>query len=350
MRQLLKSVMESPDVTPRPSTIAPSKRDSTISIARQRNDDDSDLLRAFEPYHNIPHLGHRRFSSYGEQPTGPVDEDHHGYRMAEALHTHHVRSTLLARRYIARSRRSSSFLHRPTSPPRGSADPVSFAFSVPDTEDIVSRAREYVDALEQEWKSVRSTIEVLAGSVKSLSQDVTALNELAQQVGAQVESSYPELMRNIDLARQLSATSQTSLPYISTLPPWAREILGPFIEYTLELIGMAIRWILYPLWQLLPSPLKWLLGFITIVLGSTLILAASAFLKFLRMSVAFGVWLSTWSWIRAATLGVSWVITRTASLARTHWVLALAVMLTGIVWLTGPTDIEDGVQEDFVAL
>lgn len=166
---------------------------------------------------------------------------------------------------------------------------------------------------------------------------------MAQAVTAEVECAYPELVRNVDLARQLSVTSQTSLPYISTLPPWAREVLGPVIEYTLELIGILIRWFLYPLWRLLPSWLRWLFAVIAVLFGSLLVLVVTLLWKYWLVSVAFGRWLARWTAVAVCVRGVMWVVGGVGEGMRKHWrLLVTSGALVLFWWWTTP----DGFDED----
>ena len=63
-------------------------------------------------------------------------------------------------------------------------------------------------------------------------------------------------------------------------------MLGPFIEYTLELIGILIRWLLYPIWRLLPNWLRVIVAFIGVLLGSIIVFAVTLLYKYWTLSVA----------------------------------------------------------------
>ena len=70
-------------------------------------------------------------------------------------------------------------------------------------------------------------------------------------------------------------------------------MLGPFLEYTLEFIGLIIRWFLYPIWRLLPRWLQVIVGFIGVIVGSFLLLVITLLYKYWMHSFAFGTLLAS---------------------------------------------------------
>jgi hypothetical protein len=152
----------------------------------------------------------------------------------------------------------------------------------------------------------------------------------------------PQLVRNVDLARQLSGTGRTSIPYISTLPPWAREVLGPVLEYIFELIGVLIRWLLYPTWRLLPRPFQVILAFFGVLLGSVIILVVTLLHKYWMWSVAFGRFLSRYTVFSGPVRFVIFVINRSIDVFKKHWELILISMSLATFWyVTTPEDLDD---------
>lgn len=145
----------------------------------------------------------------------------------------------------------------------------------------------------------------------------------------------------MDLARQLSVSSQTPLPYISTLPPWAREVLGPFIEYTLELVGILIRWFLYPIWRLLPRWLRVIVAFVGVIIGSLLVLIITGLYKYWMYSFAFGHYLSRYRVFRSGVLFSIFLLNSAIDLYRRHWkVILVSISLVSFWYLTTPQDLE----------
>ena len=145
----------------------------------------------------------------------------------------------------------------------------------------------------------------------------------------------------MDLARQLSASSQTTLPYISTLPPWAREVLGPFIEYTLEFIGFIIRWFLYPIWRLLPRWLQVIVGFIGVIIGSFLLLVITLLYKYWMYSFAFGHYLSRYRLFRSGVLFSIFLLNSAIDVYKRHWgTILVSISLISFWYLTTPQDLD----------
>ena len=143
------------------------------------------------------------------------------------------------------------------------------------------------------------------------------------------------------LARQLSVSGQSTLPYISSLPPWAREVLGPFIEYTLELVGILIRWFLYPIWRLFPHWLRVIVAFVGVVIGSLLVLVITLLYKYWMYSFAFGRYLSRYRAFRSAVLFSIFLLNFAVDVYKRHWrVIFVSISLISFWYLTTPQDLE----------
>lgn len=120
-------------------------------------------------------------------------------------------------------------------------------------------------------------------------------------------------------------------------------MLGPFIEYTLELIGILIRWLLYPIWRLLPNWLRVIVAFVGVLLGSVVVFAVTLLYKYWGLSVAFGHYLSTFRIIRSGVLFVLFLLRAMMDMFRTHWrVISTSGSLILFWYLTTPEDLEYG--------
>lgn len=134
-------------------------------------------------------------------------------------------------------------------------------------------------------------------------------------------------------------TGQTTLPYISNLPPWAREVLGPFLEYTLELIGVIIRWFLYPFWRLLPGPLRYLLAFVFIVIMGSVMFIYQAMKWLWNTGYAFGEYLSRYRLFRGGVLFSIFALNHVVNAYKHHWRSILAsTCLVAFWYFTTPED------------
>lgn len=134
-------------------------------------------------------------------------------------------------------------------------------------------------------------------------------------------------------------TGQTTLPYISSLPPWAREVLGPFLEYTLELIGALIRWFLYPIWRLLPGPLRYALVFVFIILMGIIMFILQGIKWLWNTGYAVGEYLSGYRILRGGVLFSILVLDSIVDVYKHHWRFILAsTCLVAFWYLTTPED------------
>jgi hypothetical protein len=143
------------------------------------------------------------------------------------------------------------------------------------------------------------------------------------------------------LARQLSVTGQTTLPYISGLPPWAGEVLGPFIEYTLEFLGFTIRWLLYPIWRILPRWIQVAIAFAAVVVLSLILMLISLLRKYWNLSFSVGEYLSRFVIFRYTVLTLIFLLSKFISTTREHWrTVAISISLAVFWYITTPQDLD----------
>lgn len=168
------------------------------------------------------------------------------------------------------------------------------------------------------------------------------MQPIFEEASMKIDTTYPELRQNADLARRLAFTGVSAIPYISSLPPWAREVLGPFLEYTLEFVGVIIRLLLYPLWRLLPSSLQTTISFIVMKLFLPVLNQLFGFIAwYWRWSVASGEYLSQFRVVRGSVLGVLFSLRTMGKTLERHWKVVVVCLSLACFWyLTTPEDLD----------
>ncbi|KAF8316208.1 uncharacterized protein EI90DRAFT_3086982 [Cantharellus anzutake] len=285
--------------------------DSTLG--GESDDVISDLLHAFAP---IPDSSPRE----GASTKGTwLDVDMRHYRREESL-TH----------------LQKFFESSPTQPPWSHPPPIH------EPAASVMTMLQATAGLEEYWTSVAKELEELRLLQAKVTESMGRVLPYCEAAAMRIDTAYPELGRNIDLARQLSASGQSTLPYISSLPPWAREMLAPVIEYTLELVGFIIRWLLYPIWRVLPRWVRVALTFIAVITLSVVAIMFSLTGKYWSLSYSLGLWLSNFALFRYPVLVCIVIFRAFVSFLRRHWKNAAFVSSLVIFWYITTPQLHSG--------
>ncbi|KAF8323151.1 hypothetical protein DL93DRAFT_632657 [Clavulina sp. PMI_390] len=253
-----------------------------------------ELLEAFVP-----------FSGYYTQ----------AYEVVEALHAYRVKRVAIVKQFLSHARAGKI--------------PWLESVIVQDSDQLVQEVTAWQDRLEHWWDSVSEKLEMLKIKKTSLEEAVVSLKLLHTTVAMQIDTVYPEL----------SVTGQTTLPYISSLPPWAREVLGPLIEYILSTLAFLVQFFLHPIWVILPRPIQIVLWFLALLIMGILGTILTSLVWVWWTGYQFGQYLSHFILFRALSTGVGLVLGFFSNIFRAHWKFFFMITFLSIFWyVTTPED------------
>jgi len=114
-------------------------------------------------------------------------------------------------------------------------------------------------------------------------------------------------------------------------------VLAPVIEYTLELIGLIIRWLLYPIWRVLPRWARVALAFMAVIALSGVVIIFSLIGKYWNLSYSLGLWLSKFAAFRYPVLGIIYAVQSSIGCIHRSWkTVAFMLSLTVFWYITTP--------------